>query len=404
MVTRIATLLALALASCAAPAGPGEAVWTRRYDGPAGAADRVLSVVADGDGAIVAGWETDLTEDADLLIMRYRGDGSLDWVVEEDAGPEAGLFASDMVRTEDGGLVLAGGVYAEATDWDVWIRRLNPDMSIRWTRRIEGGADALDEAVAVALAPDGGLAVSGFIMLADGTTDAAVWRLDADGDILWTHTHDGAGRSVDAAIELTFLPGGDLVTVGYATSDLEIGDWDVWMRRLDPGGGEVWTVLREKEGGDRAQAVALLPDGDLAVGGFLCEPGRALDAWLARYDPDGSLVWEQLSDGPGGFADAVNDIAVSTDGTLVVGGYEFVDDEGFDAFVRHYEPDGTLIWSHEIRGPGRVVADDGTIRGADDVIASVAVTDTHVYSVGSQVITQVGETWDVDTFVRKLAL
>jgi uncharacterized delta-60 repeat protein len=282
---------------------------------------------------------------------------------------------------------------------------MNSDLSDAWTQVIEGGMDRQDEAVAVAVDADGRLAVAGFIMLDDGTIDAMVWSFEPDGELRWAHQHDGAGASVDAAIEVAFTPNGDIVTVGYASSEIQANDWDIWIRRLTPDGTEVWTVLREAEGGDRAQALAVLPDGDLVVGGFVYVPGNTWDAWLARYSGAGELVWERSDDGPGGFADAVNDIAVTPDGTLIVGGYNFVEDEGFDAFVRHYDGDGELIWTHDIRGSGTVTLDDGTTRGADDSIAAVAVDQLgHVYAVGSQVIMQMGDIWDVDAHMVKLNL
>jgi uncharacterized delta-60 repeat protein len=403
--------VALCVAACAeprdAPGLPGEEVWMRQYDGRGHGADRALAVVADGAGVVVAGWETDQTEDADLWLARYRANGKRDWVHREDAGPGAGLFASDIVRLADGGLVVAGGVYSEEHDWDIWIHALSPGLEPRWSRTIEGGADADDEAVAISLAPDGRLLVAGFMSLADGTADAVVHALDSDGEVLWEHRHDGAGAGIDAAIELVALPDGDVAVAGYSTSDVQENDWDIWLRRLDAEGQEVWTVLREAKGGDRAQAIARAPNGDLVVGGFVYVSGAALDAWLARYTAGGDLLWERSDDGPGSFADAVNDVTVTDEGTIVAGGYDFVDDEGFDAWVRHHDGDGTLLWSHREHGPGRIENQQGELQGGDDVTAAVVVhEDGHVYAVGSftMALDAEEEIWDVDAFVRKLGL
>ncbi len=393
----------LTTVACADPAAPGEDVWTRRHDGPAGAADRALSALADGHGVIVAGWETDLTEDADLWLARYRADGSRDWVVREDAGPDAGVFASDLTWLPDGSLLMVGGLYSEEHDWDVWVRRMNPDLSTAWTRVMDGGSDLQDEAVAVAVDGQGNCVVAGFVMLAALDTDALIWGLTGDGKSRWTRTLAGVGGAVDAAIEVAMLSDGDIVAVGYATSELEGNDWDAWIRRIGPGGEERWAVDRPAPGGGRAQAVAAVGDG-FVVGGFETTPGTAFDAWLARYDGDGNLIWERTDDGSGGF-DALNDLAVTPQGTIVAVGYDFVDDEGLDAWVRHHRADGELLWSHDLQGTGRVFHENGTIRGADDVAAAVAIgADGHLYAAGSTTVLWDGDRWDVDAFVRKLAL
>ncbi len=95
------------------------------------------------------------------------------------------------------------------------------------------------------------------------------------------------------------------------------------------------------------------------------------DIYLAKYGPDGNLVWAKRAGGTG--ADEALKVAVNADGNLVVAG----DVDGVatfgegtaaatlnaqeDAFVAAYDTNGTLRWVRQIGGATRSVASSAVI-------------------------------------------
>jgi hypothetical protein len=90
------------------------------------------------------------------------------------------------------------------------------------------------------------------------------------------------------------LPDGSLLLVGLVgESRLE----HLWLGKLDPNWKPVWEYEMELESVEQAE-LAVLPDGSPVVAGVRwldrLEPGNGTDdAILARFSPDGELVWER---------------------------------------------------------------------------------------------------------------
>ncbi len=152
-----------------------------------------------------------------------------------------------------------------------------------------------------------------------------------------------------------------------------------------PGGViDSWLTFLGSESGDYAYGVAADDEGNLFVTGSSYEwdetPVRAYggngDAFVARLDPDGDLVWLTYLGGTGG--DGGRGIALGADGDIyVVGGSgagwaetpvrAFTDGvSDHDCFVARLNPDGTLEW-HTFLGGGGVDSGMGIALDSDHV-------------------------------------
>jgi uncharacterized delta-60 repeat protein len=212
----------------------------------------------------------------------------------------------------------------------------------------------------VALQGDGKIVAAG---------DYGLVRLNPDGttdDSFVTDPPDTDPRSF-AAVALQ--ADGKIVVAGheynYATDD---SDFFVARYNPDGSGDETFSgdgILTMDFGGhdDRAKAVVVQPDSKIVVAGYSVEldtddvPSR--DFALARYDPDGTLDASFSGDGKRttDFADdTAHDIALQSDGKIVVGGSA----SGDIALVR-YDEDGHLDSSFS--GDGRVTAGLTDARG-----------------------------------------
>ncbi len=176
-----------------------------------------------------------------------------------------------------------------------------------------------------------------------------------------------------------------------------VGTYDVFIAKYNVDGSLDWArSAGSTEGhganGDHGRAVTTLPDGSLFVTGNVYggavfgsgEPNEThLDtggAFLARYDPDGTLAWVEgiigHTDTTGGGIWANPDDGVFVAGTFIYSA-TFADGEpeeveiesttGFsgsdtyDGFLARYEHDGTFTWARQVAGSGaeRILELDG---------------------------------------------
>jgi hypothetical protein len=174
---------------------------------------------------------------------------------------------------------------------------------------------------ALARLPNGDIAVGGAFTAGGATTLSNIGTWNGTS---WTNLGGGTNGPVH---DLLVLPNGDLVAVGWFTvaggvPANGIARWD----------GAAWSALGGgitslSASGPMPGAVALLPNGDLVVGGTFTHAGGAPAANLARWDGG---AWSAFGSGltaPGFGGVGVWALAVLPAGDLVAGGF-FLDADG----------------------------------------------------------------------------
>src|SRR5688572_11627522 len=168
---------------------------------------------------------------------------------------------------------------------------------------------------------------------------------------IWQVTHAGKAGVQEAGLVVAIDGAGNPVVVGYV-SDV-VGDPNVWVRKYDPDGEEIWTtVLDPSMGGeDRGWAVAIDAADNVFVTGETDVLPDSADLWVAQLSPDGMLGWTDTVDGPDMNDDGGRGIAVDSMGNVGVTGFVRIANNDNDIFVGMWSPDGTALWSEVIAGP-----------------------------------------------------
>ena len=323
LVLAAALMVASAVAAAAAPGqldpsfGAGGTVVTEFPSSYSGA--RAVAVQADG-GIVAAGFaHTNNSIISDFALTRYDASGALD--------PTFGT--GGRVRTDFGG--------------------------------------RFDEALAVAVQPDGRVVMAGNSSDANGS-DMAVARYNSDG--LLDTSFDGDGMAlVDFGSEasaraVALQPDGRIVLAGGVSQPVGGGCCvsDFALVRLTSvgvldssfdGDGRVVTdfLAGADNGHDVAQAVRVQADGRIVAAGAGVAGVVSVDFAVARYLADGSLDLTFSDDGLVttdfvGYFDEIRDLAVDTGGRIVTGGQscEFPgnSDEVCDFGLARYTANGTL--------------------------------------------------------------
>ena len=162
---------------------------------------------------------------------------------------------------------------------------------------------------------------------------ANVKLAQAQNNWVWQAGATASDETMDVVLDAS---GENLYACGYISgnaafgmlTNTPLGLADVFVTRQDTLGAFQWALTGGGAGTDRAQAIALAPDGNLLVTGAyngtatfgtttLTSQGD-FDIFLTKIDPNGNYLWATSYGGTG--QDLAADVAVDDDGNIVVTG------------------------------------------------------------------------------------
>jgi len=274
-------------------------------------------------------------------------------------GNDGAIYASGSTQANLDGQIYSGGFY------DAFITKYNPDGTKAWAKLL--GTSREDQANALTTGNDGAIYVSGLTygnldgQTNSGESDAFVTKYNPDGTKVWTKLLGTNGD--DQANALTTGNDGAIYVSGQTSGNLDgqtnsnSPNFDAFITKYNPDGTKVWTKLLGTTGVDQAFALTTGNDGAIYVSGVTngnldgqTNSGGFYDVFITKYNPDGTKVWTKLL-GSGG-QDFANALTTGNDGAIYVSGYTDGNLDGqtnsggvYDAFVTKYNPDGTKVWT-----------------------------------------------------------
>ncbi|MCY1062752.1 DUF4215 domain-containing protein [Nannocystis sp. SCPEA4] len=299
----------------------GNMLWERSYDGSA--TSEAIFAVAQRDDAVFAAGSTWSDADAwDLWVGRLDLAGEVVWEETLSSG-FGGDFATGLVMTAAGDVVVTGEVSEGPGEVSVWTRLYAPDGAVKWTR----AEPVLHKTTyyfgpAVAVAADDTLRV-GFASDTD-TLHELLLAYPADGgEPLWQQ-----GETPDGLISGVALLGADVVTTG------ERYKGKFFVRRVAEGGASLWET--QDCVGEAGRAVAVDGQGDVIAIGY--GPGQtATNIRLCKFSGEGVLRWGKDLDGQFGH-DLGHAVTVLADGRIVAAGVMAGEGEDPDAWLAMFAP------------------------------------------------------------------
>jgi hypothetical protein len=272
-------------------------------------------------------------------------------------------------------------------NWDAYIAVFDSDHTVLWAR--SGGGVDQDNALGVAVDDAGNSYVAGcyrrtasfgsLVLTNAGGSDAFVAKYDPVGQLLWVRRLGGTGD--DCAFAITSDPAGNTCVSGFFTAAMTTDagvvsghapSADLFLARFDPEGNLVWVRSGGGTGPDVTGSFAdkaSLGDADLSALGNV-------DVFLAKYSAAGDLLWARSMGGTnadvGYGVAAVSGGGVVLTGTFVKSGtFEttILTNTGTATFTARYDAAGGLVWVRATGGfeaTGRAVVvsqDDALVAG-----------------------------------------
>jgi uncharacterized delta-60 repeat protein len=346
--------------------------WTRLLGGSNNDSAGGLTIGADG-AIYIAGFTSStnfagqtISNGDDAFITRYNPDGTRAWT-QLMGGAYTNHLPVYMITGADGAIYLAGTT-ANSGAGDAVLTRFNPDGTKAWTQLL--GGSGWDEAKCLTVGADGAIYMAGYTKSnLDGQTnigsaDVFLTRYNPDGTKSWTKLLGGTGG--ECAYSLATGADGAIYMAGTTDSNLagqtNSGGNDAFITRYNPDGTQVWTKLLGGPSDEWNRSLTIGADGAIYMAGSTrgnlngqINSGSE-DAFITRYSPNGTLVWTKLLGGTGG--DEANSLMTGHDGSVYMAGPTTSNLDGFtnggkyDVFVTRYNPDGTKSWTKLMGGAG----------------------------------------------------
>jgi Ca2+-binding RTX toxin-like protein len=337
--------------------------------------DVAWGLTTGNDGAIyVSGFTTGNLDgqtynggSSDAFITKYNPDGTKVWT--KLLGTSSDDYAQGLTTGNDGAIYVSGFTTGNLDGqtysgyWDAFLTKYNPDGTKVWTKLL--GTSGNDDAIALTTGNDGAIYVSGSTggnldgQTYSGGLDAFITKYNPDGTKVWTKLLGTSGD--DQADALTTGNDGAIYVSGHTQGDLDGqtyngGGYDAFVTKYNPDGTKVWTKLLGTSGDDLASALTTGNDGAIYVNGYTSGDldgqtnSGGYDAFVTKYNPDGTKVWTKLLGTSGD--DLASALTTGNDGAIYVSGYTNGNLDGqtnsggtYDAFITKYNPDGTKIWT-----------------------------------------------------------
>lgn len=296
----------------------GELRWVVHSPITARAVNEKVKVYLDGeDGVFLAGTAEDASEKHQILLARYRADGTLLWHQTISEGDQTDTLFYDMVIGKDKQPTLCGtfqrGVTKSGVEKNGLVARFSATGERKWLKVLDNPGDNSLEAIA--RGEDDCVYVGGILHSGDPVNgghgkNLALAKYDSLGTLQWKKSVPESGPTITfSALAVDEISGQPAVIAG---------------KKYKPDGDRVpFLASFDRFGNQRSQSAQVPPDGFrqgeiaamnmdargelLTVGEISNNPGAEFpfrtDLYLTYLNADGTRRWQRAYDGKGEGAD-----------------------------------------------------------------------------------------------------
>lgn len=342
------------------------------FGNPAGANRPVYSVVLQNSGEILLGGDFSFYNNENVSsLTRLTGDGSKDSTFVNSILEKSYQDVHAIVKQPDG-KILAGGLFSSSFEFGLnSIVRFNSDGTR--DESFDTGSGFGGRVMAITLQTDGKMLIGGEYYSFRGVPGRSLVRLNSDGSRDETFVQ---GTGFDGSVyAIAVQPDGKIIVGGYFST--YNGANAVGIVRMNEN-GTIDPTFNTGLGFELgARKLIVQPDGKIIVAGLIYSFNGQPIHGITRLNPDGSQDAAFVGFGNDISVDDVFNIALQTDGKILIEGYisgNYPDNDG-PGFAR-LNADGSLDTSFNYPGnaANATYVDNFALEASGKII--VAVTST----------------------------
>ena len=273
------------------------------------------------------------TSEEKAYLNKYNSDGSIAW--SQILGSYSNDVATSVSTAVDGSVYIAGfaGGKQDAQpidgNYEAFLSKYNSDGSKAWTQLLGLFSD---DDYTVSAASDGSVYIAGFTdssqdeQSINSDYEAFLSKYNSDGSKAWTQLL--GSTSEDYSHSISSAANGSVFITGFIGDDPE-GDtqadgWVAFLSKYNSNGSKEWIQLLGSSNEDEAYSISAAVDGSVYIAGRIEYDSEDEiddiqdDAFLSKYDIDGSKVWTQLL-GPSSYEEDFS-VASTSEGSVYIAG------------------------------------------------------------------------------------
>lgn len=277
---------------------------------------------------------------------------AMEW--DASYGGNAGLSASQVIQTSDGGYAIAGRQGVHTIPPSVWLVKTDATGKMEWNQTF----DHCFNAAGLVQTSDGGYVMAGNIFTTEeglyGVTFPQGIRLvktDLNGDVQWSQTYkywSGGASSMAQTNNGGYIIAGSVDKSGFLIKTDSSGKIQLKKTYGEPNTDNSFSsVIQTKDGGYAAAGTTNFND----TNAF----------WLVKTDGNGNVMWSQTY---GSGDNQASSVVQTVDGGYVLAGNTFTYGAGAsDAWLVKTDSHGNIAWNQTYGGAGLV-----TLQGPGDYV------------------------------------
>ncbi|MBT5077829.1 MAG: hypothetical protein HOM61_02840 [Candidatus Marinimicrobia bacterium] len=286
-------------------------------------------------GYLVVGSSYNATTLSDMYVIKTNsvGEEVSDSIFTEITGDVVTSFdlISDVKVLADGGYILVGSKFSTATNYDVWLVKLNANLGVEFFKTFDGEASGDDFGYSVSLCDDNGYVISGKTFGSNGfdmwvIKTNALGVLDTTFDTDGKFSYDGTSNGNDAAYSVSQTNDGGYIVTGEARTTGNNADMIVVkLTSLGALNAAFDTDGAATFGGTLDESSKFVQEtsdgGFILVGDSFSNGSGQSDIYIVKISAVGAKIWDTYIGGTRN--DFANCVKQTTDGGFVIVGNSY---------------------------------------------------------------------------------
>lgn len=315
----------------------GNVIWTKYFNYISTKNDYAMACCADSNSNItVCGYTQISTLNINAMIVKYDPNGNQLWAKSYTSSGDKDDRFYDVLADSHGNFYAAG-----RANGDCLLIKYSPQGNLLWAKTFNGSGNGFDSLYKIAIDPNGNIYGCGESAGAGSSADCLLIKYSANGALLWSRTYDGGAHRSDWLEDLAIDSKGNVFVTGTVDSGT---DSNFITIKYNKSGTRMWaSSYGSKFNMDESISIALCPNGDVAVAGFI-EDDYFTKAAVVKYNSTtGSIIWNKICEGPAYCNSYAQDLCVDKDGNVYV--YGTIDDCDSSNFqLLCYKPNGDSLY------------------------------------------------------------